>query len=91
MSAMDDFMGWCFDRGILGMIVFAAAILAVCAVVIAPFVVWDASQPHFSLRKDQWACTAAHDEVTSGGYFSGKVWIPTTSVSRVCDQWSRAR
>lgn len=41
-----------------------------------------------TLRLDYWACTDDHDAVTTTYVLAGKVMVPVTSHSRVCDQWS---
>lgn len=93
MTLLDSFMEWCFDHGAVGFIAMMVGLLALAGaavgVIAAPFAIYDAMQPTFTLRKDQWGCTANHTELISGGYFAGKVWMPTTTPETVCDQWSR--
>lgn len=78
------------------------AVGVACLVLVAAFIFigipaigysfWASSRaPTFELRKDQWACTSAH-AVTSTIYMEvGKVMVPQTSTTNVCDQWSAAK
>ena len=92
-NVASSFVDWCLDNDFIGMCVFLLAIivgaLAVAAAILAPFIIADAREPNFSLKKAEWGCTASHQAVIHGGYMSGKVWIPTTSIVTVCDQWTR--
>lgn len=45
----------------------------------------EAHAEHFSLRKDQWQCTASH--IQHSLVPAGKVLVPTQH--SVCDKWER--
>lgn len=49
----------------------------------------DMTSPTFSLKKDSWRCTASHNESSTYFIQAGKVMVPQTTNSTVCDQWSR--
>lgn len=69
-------------RALLGVTVMTVGLMAL---VVTPFFLYEASQPHFALRKDQWGCTASHRETHY--VMVGKVMTPQTTT--VCDQWTR--
>ena len=63
--------------------------LFVLALPVAIYALYKADQsPTFSLRKDRWTCTAAHNETSTTYIIVGKVAVPSTSTHSVCDQWS---
>lgn len=77
----------------LCMIGFAA--LVVLSVVVAGCALWavyDAvTAETFSLRKDEWTCTASHEETVTTWIVVGNVQVPQITTTTVCDQWTRRR
>jgi hypothetical protein len=49
----------------------------------------DSQDPHISLNKTEWVCTARHSMTTTTFVMSGKVMVPITSTHQVCDQYNR--
>lgn len=47
------------------------------------------TSPTFTLDKSDWACSISHEESVTIMIMVGKVLVPQTSHSMVCDQWSK--
>ncbi len=73
------------QKSILSFMAFLV-LAAACGIV---YINYSASSDSFSLRKDSWECTANHHEAHSSVMLVGKVMIPQTSSTVVCDNWKR--
>lgn len=51
----------------------------------------EANADRFSLRKDEWKCTAARSEPYIVNTIIGRAIIPMAYERTVCDQWSRVK
>lgn len=49
----------------------------------------DSKRPTFDLKKDDWVCTKFHREASTYYITVGKVLLPQTTTTEVCDQWTR--
>lgn len=50
---------------------------------------WKNPPQKFSLVIDEWKCTGGHEETYTTHILVGKVMVPNTSTSFVCDRWDR--
>ncbi len=74
------------EKVILSLLVLVAATF-LCGI---GYIIYDNTTVEtFSLRKDSWECTANHPETHSSVMLVGKVIIPQTSSTVVCDNWKR--
>lgn len=85
---MEEVLNFCVEK-----IIMPACVLCILLLIVAvPFGIYawyKADQaPTFALRKDRWQCTAAHTETSTTYIMVGKVLVPSTRTSSVCDQWS---
>lgn len=66
------------------------ALVTGCIVGAIAYIIYsNATVETFSLRKDSWECTATHPETHSSVMLVGKVMIPQTSSTVVCDNYKR--
>jgi hypothetical protein len=75
-----------FDKVMFGGVLSFVAVLlfGVC------YLIYDeVMSDKFYLRKDQWRCSAAHEETYVTYQKVGDVDVPVVNTSVVCDQWSR--
>lgn len=70
------------------MIGFGVLLIAGVIAFIVALITWISSDS-FSLRKDDWICTASHVEEVTTYVKSGDVQVPITSEYDECDQWSK--
>lgn len=85
---------WAADQGFLMFAVFlifveVPLLVGLCALLASPFLIWSARQPRFSLRKDEWVCTAWREEWITVPIVVGKVIIPQQRKVSVPVQWTR--
>ncbi len=77
---MDNVMGWFL---IIGIVLIAAFVL------ILPFALYaEYTAEKFSLKKDEWQCTASVERSSTTYVQSGSVLLPITTYSNHCTQWS---
>lgn len=77
---MDHVMPWIINVGI---------VLIVLLFVLAPFAIYaEYKAEKFSLKKDEWSCTASVERPTTTYIQSGNVMVPITTYSKHCTQWS---
>lgn len=74
---------------LIACIVLMAGVLLIGLPVGAYFAWQDSQSPTFELRKDGWVCTASHVETSTIMIQVGKVLVPSTTSSTVCDRWDR--
>lgn len=74
-----------FDKLIGGLLISLTGICLAALIAIPVLLYFDSKKPTFSLKKADWACTAAHRETDM--VMVGKVLVPQTSI--ICDQWTR--
>ena len=85
MEAFTDFL---MDKVVVpGVVIFLALIVLAIPFGIYACIKADQS-PTFTLHKDAWACTASHVTTSTTYIMVGKVMVPQTVSSTVCDQWS---
>ena len=83
-----DILEWIFDH-IFPWLIIAFVVFLFFAIP-AMIYAWvqDSKSPTFTLRKDEWQCTASRLVPVTTYVQSGKVLIPITSTHKDCTQWS---
>jgi len=84
----ERFMDWTFDH-IMPWLVGGAIVFLVIFIAAAPFAIYaDSKAERFSLKKDEWVCSASVERAETVYVNSGKVGVPVTTYSKHCTQWS---
>lgn len=77
---MEHVVTWLVTLLIVGVVV---------VLIVAPFAIYaDMKAERFSLRKDEWSCSASVERPVTTYIQSGNVMIPITSYTKHCTQWS---
>lgn len=88
MNLGEKFMEWTFDN-IFPWLAGSAIVFVVILIVLAPFAIYaEYKAEKFSLRKDEWNCTASVERASTTYVQSGNVLLPITSYNKQCTQWS---
>lgn len=80
------------DFGFIGGGICAALVGPLAALLAAaPFalIAHESGPKLATLLQSDWQCTAAHQETTTSYVQTGKVMVPVTSTSNVCDSYGR--
>lgn len=86
---MDAFIDFMLSKLLMpGFVILAAVLLFVGVPVVALSAYIDSKSPSFSLRKDQWSCSASVERSTTTYVQSGKVMVPVTNYYNHCVQWT---
>lgn len=81
---MDWLMSW-----FMPLVLVLIVLLVILGVPLAIYLLYASSQsPTFSLRKDEWACSASVERSSTVYVQSGNVMVPLTTHYKHCTQWS---
>jgi hypothetical protein len=72
--------------------VFLFFIFTACLVCLIPYFIYrEYKEEKFYLKKSEWICGKSHKETNIGGYFVGKVYIPTRNEREECDVYEKVK
>lgn len=84
----NDVMEWLFDH-VVPWMMSAAIVVVVLLVILAPFAFYaEYTAEKFSLKKDEWVCSASVERASTTYVQSGNVMVPITTHSKHCTQWT---
>jgi hypothetical protein len=84
---MDDWI----EKSLMGCLFFCLAALLGIIIVAGVAAYQELGRPTFDLKKDDWSCSENHVESYTTLIMVGKVMVPQTHVSTVCDNYRRIR
>jgi hypothetical protein len=84
----DRILDWLCDHVFPWFVIVSVVLLVVALILFGCKACVDSRAEHFSLRKDGWICTKAHQVSSTTYVMVDKVMIPIESASTVCDQWT---
>lgn len=83
-----DILEWMIDR-IFPWLMILGIIALVVIVALLPFSLYaEYKAEKFSLKKDDWACSASVERASTTYVQSGNVMVPLTTYSKHCTQWT---